>query len=182
MTGHVSRLALRSSRAEVGRKSVRILRHVVITPDLRGLREFTFSGAFGDELQLVRIGHDYLRGRKFNPSGPGRSRVTRVRESNSDASAGNLAEIERIIGQIRATRPGVKIILRGDSGFCRKELMGWCEGHGVDYVFGLARNQRLRKIIGQQMWQATEQWNRKGKPARVFAELGYQTRKAKNRG
>jgi hypothetical protein len=42
---------------------------------------------------------------------------------------------------------GVKIILRGDSGFCRNELMNWCEGHGVDYVFGLARNQRLRKII-----------------------------------
>jgi hypothetical protein len=52
----------------------------------------------------------------------------------------------------------------------------------VDYVFGLARNQRLRKVIGRQMWEATEQWNRTGKPARVFAEFSYQTRKAKNRG
>ncbi len=60
--------------------------------------------------------------------------------------------------------------------------MNWCEGHDVDYVFGLARNQRLRKIIGRQMWEATEQWNGTGKPARVFAEFGYQTRKAKNRG
>ena len=77
---------------------------------------------------------------------------------------GTLRRVERIIGQIGATRPGAKIILRGDSGFCRNELMGWCEGHGVDYVFGLTRNQRLRKIIGQQMWQATEQWNRMGKP------------------
>lgn len=106
----------------------------------------------------------------------------RLRQSNSDASAGSLAEIERIIGQIRAAWPEVKIILRGDSGFCRNELMSWCEGHGVDYVFGLARNQRLRSIIGRQMWEATEQWNRTGKPARVFAEFGYQTRKAKNRG
>jgi Transposase DDE domain group 1 len=106
----------------------------------------------------------------------------RLRQSNSDASAGSLAEIERIVGQIRAAWPEVKIILRGDSGFCRNELMSWCEGHGVDYVFGLARNQRLRSIIGRQMWEATEQWNQTGKPARVFTEFGYQTRKAKNRG
>ncbi len=106
----------------------------------------------------------------------------RLRQSNSDASAGSLVEIERIVGQIRAAWPEVKIILRGDSGFCRNELMSWCEGHGVDYVFGLARNQRLRSIIGRPMWEATEQWNRTGKPARVFAEFSYQTRKAKNRG
>jgi len=106
----------------------------------------------------------------------------RLRPSNSDASAGSLAEIERIVGQIRTAWPAVKIILRGDSGFCRNELMSWCEGHGVDYVLGLARNQRLRKIIGRQMWEATEQWNRTGQPSRVFAEFRYQTRKAKNRG
>ena len=106
----------------------------------------------------------------------------RLRQSNSDASAGSLAEIQRIVGQIRAAWPEVKIILRGDSGFCRNELMSWCEGHGVDYVFGLARNQRLGGIIGRQMWEATEQWNRTGKPSRVFAEFNYQTRKTKNRG
>lgn len=60
--------------------------------------------------------------------------------------------------------------------------MSWCEGRGVDYVFGLARNQRLRAIIGRQMWEAIEQWNQTGKPARVFTEFDYQTRKAKNRG
>jgi Transposase DDE domain group 1 len=106
----------------------------------------------------------------------------RLRQSNSDASAGSLAEIQRIVGKIRAAWPEVKIILRGDSGFCRNELMSWCESQSVDYVFGLARNQRLRSIIGRQMWEATEQWNRTGKPARVFAEFNYQTRKAKNRG
>jgi len=106
----------------------------------------------------------------------------RLRESNRDASAGSLTEIARSVGQIRAAWPEVKIILRADSGFCRNELMTWCEDHGVDYVFGLARNRRLRGIIGRQMWEATEQWNRTGKPARVFAEFSYQTRKAKNRG
>ena len=97
----------------------------------------------------------------------------RLREANHDAAFGCLAEIQRIVAQIRAAWPEVKIILRGDSGFCRNELMSWCENHGVDFVFGLARNQRLRKIIGAEMYEATQQWNRTGKPARVFAEFDY---------
>jgi hypothetical protein len=106
----------------------------------------------------------------------------RLRQSNSDAAAGSLAEIQRIVGQIRAAWPEVKIMVRGDSGFCRNELMSWCEAHRVDYVFGLARNQRLRRIIGPQMWQATQQWGETGKPARVFTEFAYQTKKRKNGG
>jgi len=78
----------------------------------------------------------------------------RLRQSNRDASAGSLVEIERIVGQIRGAWPEIRIILRGDSGFCRNELMRWCEGNRVDYVFGLARNQRLRRLIGRAMWEA----------------------------
>ena len=106
----------------------------------------------------------------------------RLRQSNSDAAAGSLAEIQRIVAQIRAAWPKVKIVLRGDSGFCRNELMSWCEANRVDYVFGLARNQRLRRIIGPQMWEATQQWSTTSKPARVFSEFSYQTRKRKNGG
>jgi len=106
----------------------------------------------------------------------------RLRESNHDASFGCLAEIRRIVAQLRAAWPEVKIILRGDSGFCRNELMSWCENSAVDFVFGLARNQRLRKIIGAQMHEATQQWNQTGKPARVFAEFDYQTRKTNKGG
>jgi L-alanine-DL-glutamate epimerase-like enolase superfamily enzyme len=72
----------------------------------------------------------------------------RLRRSNSDASGGSLGEMERIVRQIRAAWPEVKIIVRADCGFSRNELMSWCEAHGVDYVLGLARNQRLRRIIG----------------------------------
>jgi hypothetical protein len=106
----------------------------------------------------------------------------RLRQSNSDAAAGSLAEIQRIVAQIRAAWPKVKIILRGDSGFCRNELMSWCEANRVDYVFGLARNQRLRRMIGPQMWEATQQWSKTGKPARVFSEFSYRTRKRKKGG
>jgi hypothetical protein len=106
----------------------------------------------------------------------------RLREANHDAAFGSLQEIRRIVAQIRSAWPTVKIILRGDSGFCRNALMGWCENNGVDFVFGLARNQRLRKIIGAEMHQATQQWNQTGKPARVFREFDYQTRKTKKGG
>jgi hypothetical protein len=106
----------------------------------------------------------------------------RLREANHDASFGSLTEIQRIVAQIRAAWPEVKIILRGDSGFCRDELMSWCERNGVQFVFGLARNQRLRTIIGAEMRQATQQWNQTGQPARIFTEFNYKTRKRKKGG
>jgi hypothetical protein len=106
----------------------------------------------------------------------------RLREANHDAAFGCLTEITRIVAQLRAAWPGVKIVLRGDSGFCRNELMHWCEANRVDFVFGLARNQRLRKIIGAEMHAATEQWNQTGKPARVFSEFEYRTKKTKKGG
>jgi hypothetical protein len=106
----------------------------------------------------------------------------RLREADHDAAFGSLAEIERIVTQIRADWPEVNIILRGDSGFCRNELMSWCESNQVDFVFGMARNQRLRKIIGAQMHEAIKQWQQTGKPARVFSEFAYQTKKTKKGG
>jgi hypothetical protein len=106
----------------------------------------------------------------------------RLREANHDASFGCLQEIRRIVAQIRAAWPEVKIVLRGDSGFCRNELMSWCQDNRVDFVFGLARNQRLRRIIGQQLREATQQWNQTGKPARVFTEFEYSTKKTKKGG
>jgi hypothetical protein len=106
----------------------------------------------------------------------------RLREANHDAAFGSLQEIQRIVAQIRAAWPATKIILRGDSGFCRNQLMSWCENNGVDFVFGLARNQRLRKIIGAQMHAATQQWNQTGQPARVFSEFGYQAKKTNKGG
>jgi DDE family transposase len=106
----------------------------------------------------------------------------RLREANHDAAFGSRQEIERIVVQIRTAWPGVRIILRGDSGFCRNELMSWCESQGVDFVFGMARNQKLRRIIGAQMHEATQRWNQTGKPVRVFSEFQYQTKKTKTGG
>jgi hypothetical protein len=105
-----------------------------------------------------------------------------MREANHDAAFGCRQEMERIVKQIRTAWPEVKIVLRGDSGFCRNELMNWCESNGVDFVFGLARNSRLRRIIGLQMHQATVEWKQTGKPARVFTEFLHSTKKTKTGG
>ena len=105
----------------------------------------------------------------------------RLRPSNQDAAAGSREEVQRIVAQLRGRWPEVKIVLRADSGFCREELMGWCEVNHVDYVFGLARNQRLRRIIGRQMRQAQRLHQATGKAARVFAEFDYRTHKSWSR-
>jgi len=103
---------------------------------------------------------------------------TRLRSSNQDASAGSVEEVERIVRQIRCRWPKTRILLRGDSGFCREELMAWCENNDVDYVFGLARNRRLRRKIARSLREAKREQRHTGKAARVFTEFFYQTRKS----
>src|SRR5579884_3723008 len=79
----------------------------------------------------------------------------RLREANIDAAAGSLEEVRRIRPQIRACLPQTPIIPRGDSRFSRDELMTWCEQQNhVHYVFGMARNERLRRIIGSALAEA----------------------------
>jgi len=95
----------------------------------------------------------------------------RQRVSNQDAAAGSVQQVERIVAQIRTAWPGVRIMLRGDSGFCREELMSWCEANGVDYVFGLARNERLRRSIEEAMQEAGQKQQQTGQAARVFTEF-----------
>ena len=105
----------------------------------------------------------------------------RLRPSNIDASAGSLEEVQRMVRQIRARWSKTRIILRADSGFCREELLAWCENNQVDYVFGFARNQRLRRIIGRALQQAKQEHRRTGKAARVFCEFAYRTQKSWSR-
>jgi hypothetical protein len=101
--------------------------------------------------------------------------AAKLRRSNSDASAGAVEEVARIIGQIRARWPRVTIVLRADSGFARDELMAWCEAHGIDYVFGLARNQRLVGAIADELAAAAVESLAQGGPARRFADFAWRT-------
>jgi hypothetical protein len=100
----------------------------------------------------------------------------RLRPAKSDGSAGAVEEVERLAKQLRSHWPAVKIILRADSGFCREELMSWCEQNGVDYVFGLARNRRREAMLAEALAEAQQRHEATGQPARVFRELRYQRR------
>jgi len=106
----------------------------------------------------------------------------RLRTADHGGAAGCVGEVERIVQQIREAWPGVKIILRADSGFCGEELMKWCEDHGVEYVLGVAKNARLKAAIGAESAQAAAEFARTGKAARVFKEFEYQTLDSWSRG
>ena len=101
--------------------------------------------------------------------------AAKLRRSNIDASAGALAEVERIVGQIRARWPRVEILLRADSGFAREQLMTWCEANRVDYLFGLARNERLVGAIADDLAAAEAESLSHGGPARRFADFAWST-------
>ncbi|MEA3275374.1 MAG: IS1380 family transposase [Pseudomonadota bacterium] len=100
----------------------------------------------------------------------------RLRKADIDASAGSVEELERIVGQIRARWPHTRIIIRGDSGFCREAIMAWCEANGVEFVLGLAKNARLRRFSLAARVDAHLQYLRSGEPSRVFCEFDYRTR------
>src|SRR5271155_5602174 len=101
--------------------------------------------------------------------------AAKLRPSNIDASAGAVEEVARIIQQIRARWPRVRILLRADSGFAREALMAWCEMNQVDFVFGLARNARLVEEISVELLQAEAEASATGKPARRFKDFRYAT-------
>ena len=105
----------------------------------------------------------------------------RLRPANQDAAAGCVDELSRIIEQLRARWPKVQIIVRGDSGFCREELMAWCETHDVGYLLGLAKNDRLEKSIAKALRKSHRRYLQRGRASRRFRELRYRTRKSWSR-
>jgi hypothetical protein len=102
----------------------------------------------------------------------------RLRPADKEPASGVLAELSRIVEQIRLAWPEVKIVIRGDSGFCRDEIMRYCEGHQLDYVFGLAKNSRLKKALATEMAQAQKLHQATQQPARVFKDFRYRTKKS----
>lgn len=107
--------------------------------------------------------------------------AAKLRPANIDAAAGATEEIARIVGQIRARWPGVRILLRADSGFCRDALMTWAEENRVDYVFGLPRNVRLAGEIAAELQAARAEADVTGKPARRFKDFRWRTRESWSR-
>jgi len=107
--------------------------------------------------------------------------AAKLRPANIDGAAGAIEEIARIVAQIRARWPLVRIILRADSGFARDAMMAWCEANGVDFIFGLARNVRLTRTIGAELVEARNESQASGQPARRFKDFIWSTRNSWSR-
>ena len=124
-----------------------------------------------------------MRGAEAGPTQPNgnRLRFPRHRPAERDGAAGAVKEVERLVTQIRRRWPRVQILLRADSGICREELLRWCEDQGVDYVLGLARNQRRQRHVAGCLAEAKLQWQSTGKAARVLTEFVYCTHKSWSR-
>jgi hypothetical protein len=99
----------------------------------------------------------------------------KLRPANIDAAAGSVEEVARIVAQLRARWPRTTIIVRADSGFCRDDLMSWCEANAVHFVFGLARNPRLAAEIAGELAEAEAAHRATGRPARVFKDFAWST-------
>lgn len=134
--------------------------------------------------QLGRFFHGYYDGYCYLPlyifCGEFLLRA-KLRPADIDGAAGSVKQLAKIVEQIRRAWPTVRIIVRGDSGFCRENLMRWCEENHVDYVLGLARNARLQRILGRELHEAKLQFEATGQASRVFKDFTYQTRKSWSR-
>jgi hypothetical protein len=104
-----------------------------------------------------------------------------LRPADIDTSVGLLKHLQRIVARLREAWPQVRIVLRGDSGFCREHLMRWCEANSVDFLFGLAKNKRLQRILGAEMHQAQQLFQETQEPARLFKDFDYRTHKSWSR-
>ena len=104
-----------------------------------------------------------------------------LRPADQDGAAGSVLKLAGLVERIRREWPEVQIIVRADSGFCRENLMRWCEEHGVDYILGLAKNSRLRWEIDLELELAKAQSKATGKSARRFKDFTYQTLKSWSR-
>jgi hypothetical protein len=102
----------------------------------------------------------------------------RLRQANGDTASGSVEELERIFNQIRQQWPHTEILVRGDSGFCREQIMAWCETNGVAFVLGLAKNERLKKRIADALDEADRHYHLSGQAARVLEDFPYRTRKS----
>jgi hypothetical protein len=109
-----------------------------------------------------------------------------LRTSDRDAADGAVEALQKVVAAIRARCPHARIIVRGDSGFCREEIMAWCEDQPahlgpVYYCLGLARNAVLESKLQGALALARATACLTGGSGREFTEFEYRTKKSWSR-
>lgn len=96
-----------------------------------------------------------------------------LRRSRIDAAKHAAAVIKLLVTRLRQSWPEVRIIVRGDSGFCRQRLIRWCERHEVGYIIGVARNARLHRIVAGWERELEQRFTDTGQKQRAIHEFTY---------
>ena len=99
--------------------------------------------------------------------------VSYLRPSNIDGAKHAWAILALLVRRLRQAWPEVRIVFRGDSGFCRRRMLAWCERHEVGYIVGIARNTRLEHLVRGHFQEAAEWHKATGEKVRWFAEVNY---------
>jgi hypothetical protein len=103
--------------------------------------------------------------------------------NTADEDPGKLAygPLRYLYFRIRDRWPNVRIVIRGDGGFCRERIMSFCDEYEIQYVFGMPGNKRLKRTIGREMHKAKKEYEKTGEPQRIFKDLKYKTAKTWSR-
>ena len=99
--------------------------------------------------------------------------VSYLRPSNIDGARHAWAILSLLVKRIRQSWPLVKITMRGDSGFCRDQMLRWCERHAVGYLVGIGQNCRLNKLSEAMQQLAAAQYEETQEKQRIFSEFNY---------
>jgi hypothetical protein len=96
-----------------------------------------------------------------------------LRPSDIDGARHAWAILSLLVKRLRQAWPGVQIIFRGDSGFCRWHMLRWCEKNQVHYIVGLAKNSRINAMASPYLQQAAEGFKQTGHKKRIFTDVQY---------
>lgn len=96
-----------------------------------------------------------------------------LRPSNKDGARHAWAILSLLVKRFRQVWPNVKIIFRGDGGFCRHQMFDWCEIKNVDYITGATGNERLLKMLAPTMKRAEKAFKKANEKQRIFVAFSY---------
>lgn len=99
--------------------------------------------------------------------------VAYLRPANIDAAKHSLPILKLLVKRFRHIWPNVRIIFRGDGGFCRWKLHRWCDKNDVGYITGLPKNARVKRLARRTMITARWRFRQTGEKQRLFEEFSY---------
>ncbi|MFO7822090.1 MAG: IS1380 family transposase [Lentisphaeria bacterium] len=99
--------------------------------------------------------------------------VAYLRPSNIDPAKHSWAILSLLVRRLRQEWPEVRIVFRGDSGFCRHRMLDWCGRHNVGFIVGIGKNKVLMRKCSRTTAKVEKQYRKRGRKVRKFIDIGY---------